>query len=76
MGRCRAHQPGTKALGRMAATTVSVARISGLPTSQASAATSWRPRVVARQIRCRTMISTSTMGSSTWMRWKISGRTV
>jgi hypothetical protein len=32
--------------------------------------------VVARQIRCRTMISTSTMGSSTWMRWKISGRTV
>ena len=62
-------RPPTKAMGRMAATTASVARMVGLPTSStASIATSKGGRAWLSGIRqCRTMFSTTTIASSTRM---------
>jgi hypothetical protein len=61
--------PPTNAIGRMAATTVRVARMVGLPTSStARSATAAKPpgsRGVSRA--CRTTFSTTTMASSTRM---------
>jgi len=61
--------PPTKAIGRIAATTVRVARMVGLPTSStASIATSYGGRVrFAGMRQWRTMFSTTTMASSTRM---------
>ena len=62
-------RPPTKAMGRMAATTVRVARMVGLPTSStASMATSngGRSRFAGMR-QWRTMFSTTTMASSTRM---------
>ena len=62
-------RPPTNAIGRMAATTVRVARIVGFPTSStASMATSCGGRPwLAGMRQCRTMFSTTTMASSTRM---------
>ena len=61
--------PPTKAMGRMAATTASVARMVGLPTSSTARmanAARLLPSPFARRA-CRTMFSTTTMASSTRM---------
>ncbi len=62
-------RPPTNAIGRIAATTVKVARIVGLPTSstarRATAASPPLPRPSSRA--CRTRFSTTTMASSTRM---------
>ena len=62
-------KPPTNAIGRMAATTVRVARMVGLPTSStASTATSYGGRArFAGMRQWRTIFSTITMASSTRM---------
>ena len=62
-------RPPTNAIGRIAAITVSVARIVGLPTSStASTATSLKARPwFAGRRAWRTMFSTTTIASSTRM---------
>ena len=62
-------RPPTNAIGRMAATTASVARIVGLPTSStARSATAISPLdSPVRRRACRTMFSTTTIASSTRM---------
>ena len=71
--------PPTNAIGRIAATTASVARMVGLPTSStASMATSngGRSRLAGMR-QWRTMFSTTTMASSTRMPMeKISAKSV
>ena len=61
--------PPTKAMGRMAAMTVQVASVVGLPTSStASTATSASGRpLFSGRWKCRVMFSTTTMASSTRM---------
>ncbi len=61
-------RPPTNAMGRIAATTVSVARIVGLPTSStARTAMAEKGRSLPARRACRTMFSTTTIASSTRM---------
>ena len=62
-------RPPTNAIGRIAATTASVARMVGLPTSStARSATAINPfGSSVRNRACRTMFSTTTIASSTRM---------
>ena len=72
-------RPPTKAIGRIAATTASVARMVGLPTSStARSATAASPfDSPVRSCACRTMFSTTTIASSTRMPMeKISAKSV